>query len=172
MPATLKLTDSIFALLDERDMDELHRVEFSNGFVWEGRIPSLTWRPAVKKHTTYVVATFGSWLELRLHRAVMNAKLTETVDHRDHNGLNNVRENLRIATAAQNGANRVKSPQHSSRFKGVSLHRQTGRWEASLRVNRNKIHIGLFEREEDAARAYNAKAAAVWGEFAHLNAVA
>jgi hypothetical protein len=43
------------------------------------------------------------------------------------------------------------------------------KWIASIGFNRNKIHLGLFTNEEDAARAYDRKAMELFGEFAYLN---
>ncbi|KAH8060830.1 hypothetical protein JL721_9053 [Aureococcus anophagefferens] len=48
----------------------------------------------------------------------------------------------------------------SSRFFGVTWHRENGKWEAQYTDEKGKlIHIALFDDEEAAARAYNAKIA-------------
>ncbi len=91
-------------------------------------------------------------------------------DHRDHDGLNNQRFNLRPVTHAQNSANRLK--QHapaSSRYKGVTWHAQRAHWRANIRVNGKLRHLGSFTSEEDAARAYDIAALTAWGEHACLN---
>jgi hypothetical protein len=56
--------------------------------------------------------------------------------------------------------------QATSKYKGVCLCRTRGRYIAQLRYNRERIRVGYFDNEEDAARAYNAKARELFGEFA------
>lgn len=104
-----------------------------------------------------------------LHRAIMKARSGEVVDHRNHDGLDNRRENLRIATPSQNVANMRRQPGRSSRFKGVSWNREKSRWESYIEVNGTKRRLGYFRVEADAARAYDAAALDAWGEFAWVN---
>lgn len=93
------------------------------------------------------------------------------VDHVDRDKLNNRRSNLRAATRQQNGANRSKSAGCSSQYKGVSLNSRRDRWNAEIRVNGIARRLGSFplDREQDAARAYDAAAIEAWGEFAAVN---
>jgi AP2 domain len=86
-------------------------------------------------------------------------------DHRDHNGLNNQRSNLRDATVAENNMNSRAQLRKKSRFKGVTY---LG-WLARISVNGKQRQIGFFETEEEAARAYDAAAREGYGEFAYLN---
>ncbi len=91
------------------------------------------------------------------------------IDHRNGDGLDNRRSNLRPATYAQNGANRRLSSHNTSGFKGVVLKKSTGRWVAQIRVAGEQRHIGTYPTAEDAARAYDAAALAAFGEFARPN---
>jgi HNH endonuclease len=93
------------------------------------------------------------------------------VDHINHDPLGNRMSNLRVGTRNQNGWNRQKqrSPS-SSRFKGVD--RFHGRiWRARIRFDSKDMHIGLYEIEEEAARAYNIAATELFGEYAYLSEV-
>ena len=92
-------------------------------------------------------------------------------DHRNSNGLDNRRKNLRIASAQQNAIHRrtPKKPGRSSRFKGVTLNRSARRWQAQVEFNGRNFYLGLFYAEEDAARAYNRKAEELFGKWALLN---
>lgn len=113
----------------------------------------------------------GKRTTLKLHRAVTGAMGTALVDHRSGVGLDNRRHNLRPgATHAQNAMNRRKiSGQRSSRFKGVSWHKRCQLWQAHITIERKLTFLGCYDREEDAARAYDAAALRHFGEFALLN---
>lgn len=93
---------------------------------------------------------------------------TVGVDHLDHNGLNNQRANLRLATAAQQAGNR-RATRGASRFKGVDRDRSRRLWRAQIRQNGRTVTLGRFLSEEEAARAYDVAAVETFGEFAHLN---
>lgn len=90
------------------------------------------------------------------------------IDHRDRDGLNNTRANLRSANGSQNTANQGKRGGTSSRFKGVSLIPRTGRWRATISPGPG-AHLGSFATEEEAARVYDRAATAHFGEFAATN---
>ena len=109
----------------------------------------------------------GKRTTIWMHRLIMGAQKGEKIDHKDGNGLNNHRENLRFASAGENMYNRRKNKNTSSQYKGVS--RKINRWVASLNYKREKVYIGLFISEEDAARAYDEKARELYGEFANTN---
>jgi hypothetical protein len=108
----------------------------------------------------------GVSITTMLHRAVLGATAGQFVDHIDGNGLNNRRCNLRFATKAQNGANSGVRVNNTSGFKGVSLHRKTGKWRGRIWVHGKCLDLGLHPTKETAAEAY-AKASAMHnGEFA------
>ena len=93
------------------------------------------------------------------------------VDHIDRNKLNNQITNLRWVTQQQNNMNSTIRAGTSSQYKGVAYHKTKSKWYAYIRFDRKLLHLGHFANEEDAARAYNAKAIELFGEFANLNPV-
>jgi hypothetical protein len=109
---------------------------------------------------------------LLMHRLIMNANDPgEYVDHANGNPLDNRRCNLRRCTNSQNQMNSKKAEGRMSQFKGVTLHRGVGKWQAQVKANGRNHYLGLFGTQEEAARAYNAKASKLFGEFARLNEV-
>ena len=109
---------------------------------------------------------------LALHRCVARAPAGVIVDHVFGSKLDCRRSALRHATPSENTANR-RSPRtgRSSRYRGVTLHKQTGKWQAAAKYLNRNFYLGLFASEADAATAYNSKAWALWGRFAVLNRI-
>jgi hypothetical protein len=94
------------------------------------------------------------------------------VDHVNRNRDDNRIDNLRLATRVQNMRNmrNLKNRNLTSKYKGVHLHRQTGKWAAQIRPAPGlHKHLGLFRTEQEAAAAYDAAARRFHGEFAQLN---
>lgn len=96
-----------------------------------------------------------------MHREITKAPKNRVADHRDGDGLNNQRFNLRVCTQGENIWN--KGCHSSSGFKGVSL---DGR---SYRARIENQHIGSFKTPEAAARAYDEEASKRYGDFARVN---
>ena len=114
-------------------------------------------------------ASVGERREILMHRQILNAPAGMEVDHRDRNGLNNRRDNLRLCTHARNMQNKANYRTSESPYKGVSRH-QNG-WRARITVDGKTRSLGTFDSPEEAARAYSAAARELFGEFAVLNAV-
>lgn len=114
---------------------------------------------------------------LLIHRIIMARVLdrellrSEFVDHIDTNPLNNMRENLRLATRVQNGQNREMQRNNTSGYKGVSWDKYNRRWMAQIRANGVSMSLGSFKDPLKAARAYNEAALKYHGEFARLNVI-
>lgn len=106
-----------------------------------------------------------------LHRFVMNAPKGVHVDHKDNDGLNCQKHNLRLATAAQNHQNMKVDRSSAVPFKGVTYCRRRNRrrrFRARL-YGAGGASLGFFLTAEEAAKAYDAKAREMYGEFARLN---
>lgn len=125
------------------------------------------------KGVWYAVRTdrTGREKQVRMHREIMNAPDGIEVDHKDNDGLHNWRDNLRECTHAQNLSNRGLFSNSTTGYKGVSIFRQNGkvRYQAKIRVDGKLIHLGLFDTDVEAAKAYDAAAPQYFGEFARLN---
>jgi len=103
-----------------------------------------------------------------LHRLILSPPTDRQIDHRDGDGLNNRRTNLRIATFSQNRCNTTS--RSASGYKGVMpTNQQKTRWRAQIKVNGVGLHVGCFQSPEDAARAYDIAARQHFGEFACIN---
>jgi hypothetical protein len=105
----------------------------------------------------------------RLHRVIMNAGPEEIIDHRDGNSMNNRVENLRPATHSQNNCNVPKRKNTSSQYKGVYFDKRRERWMVYIKFKGEKMYVGSFVLEIEAACAYDRAAIKYHGEFARLN---
>lgn len=116
----------------------------------------------------------GKSVVILMHRLIMADQIgrelnkAEVVDHKDHNPLNNHRDNLRVASRAQNQYNRRKNANNTSGYKGV-WRSQCGSWRAGIEINGKHKHLGAFATAIEAARAYDQAATALHGDFANLN---
>lgn len=91
------------------------------------------------------------------------------VDHIDGDRSNNRIENLRAATKVENGGNRKKESNTSSKYKGVSWIKAHQKCKSYIYIANKPKHLGYFSDEEEAALAYNTEALQVFGEFAKIN---
>ena len=116
----------------------------------------------------------GKWKIFTVHRLVGNTFLENPdnkplIDHIDENKSNNNVKNLRWATSKDNQYNQGKYINNKSGYKGVSFHKQHNKYQAQIRINGKKKHLGLFEKAENASQAYEAKAKEIHGEFYYKN---
>lgn len=107
--------------------------------------------------------------QMQLHRYILKPPLSMDIDHRNHNGLDCRRSNMRICTTSQNICNQLPIRGGSSKFKGVSWRKQGKFWTAKITLHRKQIHLGSFQDEREAALAYDARARILHGDFACTN---
>jgi len=114
----------------------------------------------------------GRWENHKLvlmHRFILHAESWQKVDHKNGNGLDNRRCNIRLCTHAENMRNRKRSEGCGSRYKGVTK-KQTG-WEARIKIDGKTKHLGVYTTQLAAAFVYNKAALKYHGEFARLNPI-
>lgn len=103
------------------------------------------------------------------HRLILSAVRGQHVDHRNRDNLDNRRANLRLCSRSENMANRKMHKNNKSGFKGVHLNRKSGKWLVLIRQHKRLTRVGLFACKIEAAKAYDARARVMFGEFARLN---
>jgi HNH endonuclease len=89
----------------------------------------------------------------------------EQIDHRNGNPSDNRWVNLRLATQSQNKANSGAYRNSKSGVKGVSWNKLARKWNSAIQVDGKQIHLGRFEKIEDALAAYQIAAKGNFGEF-------
>ena len=87
------------------------------------------------------------------------------IDHINGTRDDNRITNLRPATSSQNAMNRKRPSTNTSGYKGVSFHKGTGKWQASIKINRKQKYLGVFDTPELAKEAYSIAAATLFGEY-------
>lgn len=148
----IPLTQGLFATVSDEDYDDLIR------FKWCAGKYSKKW---------YAVRRVGEGKNILMHRYLLNAPEGVCVDHRNGDGLDNVRDNIRLASHVLNNHNTRRSG--TSTYKGVSWNKEKSKWAAQVRRSKVHKHLGYFSDEKDAAQAYNAAALSLYGSDAVLN---
>ncbi len=148
----IQLTQGKIAFVDDEDFERISK------FKWH----------AAKNHNTFY-AQRGSWdkkkrkqTAIKMESEIMGKlPLGLMYDHRDGNGLNVQKENLRVVTCRQNGQNRHQ--QKTSRYPGVHWKKRNEKWCAQISVEGKVKHIGLFDSEYLAFSAYQEAAYSIEG---------
>ena len=159
--------EPVFAIVDDEDYDYLIQFNWS----------------VAKSYRTLFYAMRGTWDKIthkksciQMHRLIMNCPQGMVIDHINHDGLDNRKENLRICTHAENSRNRKMGHRTDSKYKGVLRYKDKRRpkinkWKAIISTGGKCLYLGSYNTEKEAAIAYNAKAKELFGEFAYLNVI-
>lgn len=150
----IPLSNGMVAIVDATDFDWLSRLSWSA--VWNSK----TWYARTKSNES-------EWAYM--HRLILAPGHDEETDHKDSNGLNNRRSNLRIATHQKNSWNRGKRSDNKSGFIGVSWATREQKWHSQIWIDDKRVHLGYFKNPIDAAVAYDKAALEQRKEFAKLN---
>jgi hypothetical protein len=158
---SIPLTRGLTALVDDQDFLRLA------AFTWHAH--KARGRRTAARGQFYAARALDHRHRVFMHHDIMGERPGYQIDHRNGNGLDNRRSNLRWATGSQNQQNKAKVG-GTSPFKGVYRLRSGPRpWRATITIQGRRLHLGVFKREEDAALAYDAAARQHFGEFAYLN---
>ena len=150
----IDLTRGLQATVDDQDWE------------WLNDICSWNAHPAKQRDERWYASGSQSGKTIYMHRIILDAPIGVMVDHVNGNGLDNRRQNLRLATKSQNNANR-NGYQNRTGFRGVEPHKK--RFIAVIWINHKRKNVGRFDTAIEAAIARDMAAKKVYGEFAKLN---
>lgn len=156
---TIKLQDGRKVVVDNEDYQRV--LKFNRWYAYPGL---KTWyaRATTTKRSRGIL----------MHRFILGVRNPNIlIDHKNTNGLDNRKKNLRMCDRTQNLCNTGLMRTNTSGFKGVSWDPRQEKWVAKTRFRRKYIHIGRFLTKIAAAKAYDAMARKLFGEFARTNAM-
>jgi len=153
----MELSQNKMALVDDMDYEWLSQWKWSykkgrhTGYAVRCNSKDENKTSTVYMHREIALRTFGE----------INDNL---VDHLDGNGINNQRCNLRITSLSNNNQNRT-----IKNHLGICFHERAGKWQAKISKDNKAYHLGLFDSEKEALRAYDEKARELYGFHAKTN---
>lgn len=133
----VSLTKGFSTVVDDSDYEKISKHKWYASVVREGLVY------AVRKPQSGIIY---------MHRIIMDAPIGMEVDHIDGNGLNNCRQNLRIATHSQNMENRLPQCNNKSGYGGVSWEKRRNTWRVRVKVNGKEKYGGQFPNVNDAIK--------------------
>ena len=138
---------------------------------WEALLV-FKWQYTGRGYARRTVTTVGGTQVISyMHREILNAPPDKQVDHINGDRLDNQKTNLRLCSRAENARNRVMKFPGTSKYKGVYWCKIMKKYRARIQTRKGSKSLGHFEKEEDAAVAYNRAAVEYFGEFANLNVI-
>lgn len=156
----IKLTQGKFAMVDDEYFNELSKFKWYSSKYY-------------KDHCYYAIRREGGKTIL-MHRQIMQTPKGMVTDHKDHDGLNNQKSNLRVCSHAENIRNSAKTMNGTSKYRGVSSRTVSGH-----KYYRGRIYVDgkdivknfpyTDEGEIMAAEFYNEQAKIHFGHFANPN---
>ena len=158
MPKEISLTQGQVALVDDFDF------EFLNQWKWYAQKDQRTFYAR-----RWAGCAGGKQIVVRMHNLILPSPVGFETDHRDRNGLNNQRHNLRSVRHVSNTVNQRIRRDNKTGFKGVSFRKETGVFRAVISFERRSLSLGQSETAVGAAKLYDAAAKRLYGEFAYLN---
>ena len=153
------LTQNKVTFVDDEDFERLNKHKWS----------------VMKHRNTFYASRHSTTLNgkrntIRMHREIMSVPKGVAVDHKNGNGLDNQKNNLRLATNQQNQFNQ-KLPRKNNKLgiKGVHWHKRDKKFYAQIGINGKVIYLGSFNVLGDADSAYRIAEEKYFGEFARCH---
>lgn len=153
MVVHILLPDGSSATVDDEDWERVSAVHW---WRWD-------------RHVIGRIRENGRRRTVQLSHTILTPAPGFVVDHKNGDPLDNRRQNLRVCTQGNNSKNRKRNKHSRSRYKGVRWRRSRRKWAAIIITDGRYKWLGTFDSEEEAARAYDAAARILHGEFARLN---
>lgn len=155
----INLTHGKTAIVDDADYERLSKY---NWCVYKHRNTFYAARRAM---------VGGRSSHLKMHREILGLSTGDgqLVDHKNRNGIDNRRENLRIVTPSLNSYNRKKAINNTSGYRGVSWNKGVCKWVSIFTKDKKHKHIGCFKNAVEAAKEYDIAVLKYRGEDAILN---
>jgi hypothetical protein len=155
----IKLTKGKFAIVDDDDFEYL--IQFK-------------WQCHNRSNTCYAARSVTVGVKKRItqkmHQLILGENdLKNGIDHRNGDGLDNRKLNLRFCNQSENNMNKKPRVGCTSKYKGVYLKRSLNKFVSTIKINGRAKHLGFFDNDFDAAIAYDNAAKELFGEFAKIN---
>lgn len=157
MSLLIPLTQGKSSIIDDEMFDlvsqfkwSFHENQYRDGIAYAGR----SIRVNGKQVTQYIHTLITDY---------------DMVNHINGDGLDNRLENLRPSNRSLNRSTALKTRTSKSHYKGAYYRRSSRKWNAQIRINGVTVSLGYFQKESDAARAYDDAARIHFGGFATLN---
>jgi hypothetical protein len=147
----IPLTKGHVAFIDKDDFDKV------KDYAW--------WSDYDKVLDSFYAKGWIDGKNIRMHRLILNVPTNTIVDHKDHNTLNNKKNNLRLCTQSQNCQNKRMQSDNSTGYKGVYLEKKTNKYRSKIRINGKLKHLGYYSTAIEAYTAYKTVAEKIHGEF-------
>lgn len=122
------------------------------------KVKKFRWSAYKHRNTYYVVTNLNKEQQkaykkkrLKLHQLVLSCAKRFIIDHKNHNGLDNRLDNLRIVTNRTNCENKIRK--NKTGYTGVSWHKRDNIWACAIQINGKNKHLGNYKTKEEAHQA-------------------
>jgi hypothetical protein len=152
----IELTQGYLAIVDDEDFERI------NAFNWRA-LPSsdnIIYGARTEQKDNKVT-------NIMMHRLILGVTDKSLhVDHKNGNGLDNRKENLRLVTRNQNMRNLTRiRVNNTSGYRGVCFEKSSGKWMAYIYIDGKQKKLGRHLDPKDAARAFDNAAREIFGEY-------
>ena len=158
----IQLTKNKIAIVDDEDFDFLSKFKWcsSHGYA----VTPIYIEGSYHK----TLCPKGKYKQIRMHRLLLSVDDTKEVDHRNMDRLDNRKENLRVASRAENMRNKGMQVNNTSGFKGVGWDKQRKKWRVQIKADDIRV-VKRFDSLVEAQDFYKDSATIYHKDFARIN---